>query len=164
MLFIIIMGGWTTTLQWRWQGHRKSQHRELSGFRGQFWWKGGMGWEGFQCTGCNMGDGEGINGIQWWRSAHPLPTCEPAGGWRGGEQPGRRSLEGDGGVQGFLGKFSDWFHLRSHILNFLWAVVWPCQQHTRLQLGGLGVVHCCTLSLCHLGSETGWSIKKSKYK
>ena len=34
-----------------------------------------------------------------------LPTCKPAGGRRGGEQPGRRSLEGVGGVMGAVGKF-----------------------------------------------------------
>ena len=26
------------------------------------------------------------------------------------------------------------------------------------------LVHCCTLSLCHLGSEIGWSSQKSKYQ
>ena len=30
-----------------------------------------------------------------------MQTCKPAGGRRGGEQPGRRSLEGVGGVLGF---------------------------------------------------------------
>ena len=39
--------------------------------------------------------------VRGWRSPHPLPTCKPAGGRRGGEQPGRRSLEGVGGVLGF---------------------------------------------------------------
>ena len=43
------------------------------------------------------------------RSPHPLPSSKPAGEQRGGEQPGRRSLEGVGGVLGHLGKFSGHF-------------------------------------------------------
>ena len=38
------------------------------------------------------------------RSPHPLSSSKPAGEQRGGEQPGRRSLEGVGGVLGSRGK------------------------------------------------------------
>ena len=38
------------------------------------------------------------------RSPHPLPSSKPAGEQRGGEQPGRRSLEGVGGAKGVSGK------------------------------------------------------------
>ena len=57
----------------------------LRTFRGQFWWIEGMRWEGWEWTECNTGGGEGIKRVQEWRSPHPLPTCKPAGGRRGGE-------------------------------------------------------------------------------
>ena len=42
-----------------------------------------------------------------------MPTCKPAGGRSGGEQPGRRSLEGVGGVLGsWEKKFVLSFHTR----------------------------------------------------
>ena len=59
------------------------------------------------------------------RSPHSLPSSKPAGEQRGGEQPGRRSLEGVGGVQGFLGKFFGLLLFKEYILNFSCAVVWP---------------------------------------
>ena len=59
------------------------------------------------------------------RSPHPLLSNKPAGEQRGGEQPGRRSLEGVGGVQGFLGKFFGLLLFKEYILNFSCAVVWP---------------------------------------
>ena len=47
------------------------------------------------------------------RSPHTLPTCKPAGGRRAGEQPGRRSLEGVGGVLGLWVNFCDSAFTRS---------------------------------------------------
>ena len=75
-----------------------------------------MKWEGCDWNECSIGGGEGTNLSKvededermpfrlGRRSPHPLSSSKPAGEQRGGEQPGRRSLEGVGGVQGFLGK------------------------------------------------------------
>ena len=64
-----------------------------------------------------------------------LPTCKPAGGRRGGEQPGRRSLEGVGGVLGFWVNF--WkvrvFHLEGSTFKHLCAVDWPACRETSFQ-------------------------------
>ena len=49
---------------------------------------------------CGTGGGAVIKGEKDRRSPHPSPSCKPAGGRRGGEYPGRRSLEGVGGVLG----------------------------------------------------------------
>jgi hypothetical protein len=97
-----------------------------------------MKWEGCDWSECSIGGGEGTNlsrvedeRMLWMlcrlgrRSPHPLPSSKPAGEQRGGEQPGRRSLEGVGGVQGFLGKFFGLLLFKEYILNFSCAVVWP---------------------------------------
>ena len=54
-----------------------------------------------------------IKGEKDRRSPHPSPSCKPAGGRRGGEYPGRRSLEGVGGVLG------------------LWVNFWNVEQDSR---------------------------------
>ena len=76
--------------------------------------------------------------VRGWRSPHPLPTCKPAGGRRGGEQPGRRSLEGVGGVMGAVGKllvslFS--FSTKKSVFDHLGARDWrACLYHFLAEL------------------------------
>ena len=70
-----------------------------------------MRWEGCEWTGCSIGDGEEIKKDKYGGPPTFLPACKPAGGSRGGEQPGRWSLEGVGGVLGLWGEFlSEDFH------------------------------------------------------
>ena len=56
-------------------------------------------------TECNIGGGEEIEGYE---DGGPPTLCQPASQQGGGEEvkyPGRRSLEGVGGVLGAVGKF-----------------------------------------------------------
>ena len=54
-----------------------------------------------------------------------MSSSKPAGEQRGGEKPGRRSLEGVGGVQGFLGKIFGFAFIKESHSQLLGAVVWP---------------------------------------
>ena len=72
------------------------------------------------------------------RSPHPLPSSKPAGEQRGGEQPGRRSLEGVGGAKGVSGKIFGCFLSRSLIHNFSCAVVWPALPTHQASAGRIG--------------------------
>ena len=80
-----------------------------------------------------------------WRSPHPLPTCKPAGGRRGGEYPGRWSLEGVGGVMGSMGNFLIYLFIfkqeicfqslgSSGVVGPAWTSLWLTQLNERRQL------------------------------
>ena len=78
-------------------------------------------------TECNIGGGEEIEGYE---DGGPPTLCQPASQQGGGEEvkyPGRRSLEGVGGVLGFWVNFweSESFHLKGSNFNHLCAVDWP---------------------------------------
>ena len=75
-----------------------------------------MRWEGCEWTGCNIGDGAEIKSGKNGGPPTFLPACKPAGGSRGGEQPGRWSLEGVGGVLGLWGEFLQKTFIK--IINF----------------------------------------------
>ena len=56
----------------------------------------------------------------------PFTNLQASREEEGGEQPGRRSLEGVGGVLELWGEFlSEGFHTRFSIFNHLCAVDWP---------------------------------------
>ena len=132
-----------------------------------------MKWEGCDRSECSIGGGEGTNlsrvedeRMLWMlcrlgrRSPHPLPSSKPAGEQRGGEQPGRRSLEGVGGVQGFLGKiFGLLLFKESHSQLLVCCGLASLCWCTKLQPGGLGrdelnesesFYHCNRLYCCLL--------------
>ena len=77
---------------------------------------------------CGTGGGAVIKGEKDRRSPHPSPSCKPAGGRRGGEYPGRRSLEGVGGVLGSMGKKNFWllflFSYKKSVFIHLGAREW----------------------------------------
>ena len=86
-----------------------------------------MRWEGCEWIECSTGGGEQIKGYE---GGGPPTLCQPASQQGGGEEvkyPGRRSLEGVGGVLGAVGKIFGLFTLSSKesVSLFLGARDWP---------------------------------------
>ena len=68
-----------------------------------------------------------------------MPSSKPAGEQRGGEQPGRRSLEGVGGAKGVSGKFLGVLSIKESYSQLLVCCgLAGLADVTRLQPGGLG--------------------------
>ena len=82
-----------------------------------------MRWEGCEWIECSTGGGEQIKGYE---GGGPPTLCQPASQQGGGEEvkyPGRRSLEGVGGVLGAVGNFLVSLHFLSRNLSpFSWVL------------------------------------------
>ena len=86
-----------------------------------------MRWEGYEWIECSTGGGEGVKRYEDGGPPHPLPTCKPAGGRRGGEISWQEEPGGVGGVLGAVGKIFGLFTLSSKesVSLFLGAGDWP---------------------------------------